>query len=57
MNALLRAGEALGFAMVAEFVEDQAVLLRLRALGVGYAQGFGIYQPHPVDSFAAEAAR
>ena len=57
MNALLRVGEALGFAMVAEFVEDQAVLLRLKALGVGYAQGFGIYQPHPVDSFAAEPAR
>src|SRR2546425_5949842 len=57
MNALLRVAEALGFAMVAEFVEDQAVLLRLKALGVGYAQGFGIYQPHPVDSFAAEAVR
>src|SRR2546427_544078 len=57
MNALLRVGEALGFAMVADFVEDQAVLLRLKALGVGYAQGFGIYQPHPVDSFAAEPAR
>jgi hypothetical protein len=37
--------------------EDQAVLLRLKALGVGFAQGFGIYPPHPVDCFAAEPAR
>src|SRR6266849_2145231 len=57
MNALLRVAEALGFAIVAEFVEDQAVLLRLKALGVGFAQGFGIYQPHPVDSFATEPPR
>src|SRR5205809_770395 len=31
-------------------------LARLGA-AVRFAQGFGIYQPHPVDSFAAEPAR
>ena len=56
MNAVLRVGEALGFAVVAECVEEQDVLLRLKALGVGYAQGFGIYQPHPIDKVAAPPA-
>jgi EAL domain-containing protein (putative c-di-GMP-specific phosphodiesterase class I) len=52
MNAVLRVGEAMNFSVVAECVEDQDVLLRLKALGVGYAQGFGIYQPHPIDKVA-----
>lgn len=57
MNALVRVAEAIGVRLVAECVEDQDVLARLKALGVGYAQGFGVYQPHPLDSLAAPAAR
>lgn len=53
MNAMLRVSEALKFSIVAECVEEQDVLARLKALGCGYAQGFGIYQPHPIASFAA----
>jgi EAL domain-containing protein (putative c-di-GMP-specific phosphodiesterase class I) len=49
LNAILRVGERFGFGVVAECVEEQDVLLRLKAMGVGYAQGFGISQPHPVD--------
>ena len=56
MNAILRVSEALKFSLVAECVEDQDVLERLHALGCGYAQGFGIYQPHPIDSLAAQPA-
>ena len=56
MGAVLRVGEALGFSVVAECVEDQDILLRLKALGAAYAQGFGIYQPHPIDSFASRTA-
>jgi hypothetical protein len=26
--------------------------LRLKALGVGYAQGFGIHEPGPLDKIA-----
>ena len=52
MNAMLRVSEALGFGLVAECVEDQNVLTRLKALGVAYAQGFGIYQPHPIEKVA-----
>jgi len=55
MKAILRVGESLGFGVIAECVEDQDVLMRLKSLGVGFAQGFGIYQPHPIDSFATKA--
>ena len=52
MNAMLRVGEALGFAVVAECVEDQDILMRLKAMGVAFAQGFGIYQPAPMQALA-----
>ena len=53
LDAIQRVGKALGYAVVAEFVEDQDLLLRLKALEIEYAQGFGIYQPQPLDSIAA----
>jgi EAL domain-containing protein (putative c-di-GMP-specific phosphodiesterase class I) len=53
MNAVLRVSEALGVGVVAECVEDQDVLTRLKALGVGFAQGFGIFQPQPIDKLVA----
>jgi EAL domain-containing protein (putative c-di-GMP-specific phosphodiesterase class I) len=52
LKAILRVGEALGIGVVAECVEEQDVLMRLTALGVGYVQGFGIYRPHPIDAIA-----
>ena len=53
MNAILRVSEALKFAIVAECVEDEDVLARLKALGCAYAQGFGIHKPQSIDSLAA----
>jgi EAL domain-containing protein (putative c-di-GMP-specific phosphodiesterase class I) len=53
LKAIVRVGEAAGFGVVAECVEDQSILVRLKALGAGYAQGFGVYRPHPIDSIAA----
>lgn len=52
MNALLSVARAFGFGLIAEFVEENDLLLRLKALGVGHAQGFGVYQPQPIESFA-----
>ena len=52
LRAIQDVGNAVGFKLVAEMVEDQDILLRLKAMGVGYAQGFGIYQPHPIDALA-----
>jgi len=52
LKAIVRVGEALGYQTIAEMVEDQDILMRLKALGVGYAQGFGIQQPHPIEKIA-----
>lgn len=48
-KAIVRVAQALGFQVIGECVEDQDVLGWLKALDVGYAQGFGIYQPQPID--------
>jgi EAL domain-containing protein (putative c-di-GMP-specific phosphodiesterase class I) len=54
MRAILRVAEVMQFQVVAEMVEEQDILVRLKALGVGYAQGFGIRQPHPIELIAGK---
>ena len=56
LKAILRVGEVIGFRVIAEMVEDQDIHTRLKALGVGYAQGFGIRQPHPIDLIAGRGS-
>lgn len=48
-DAINRICHAKGIRTVAEFVESQDVLEKLRQLGVDYAQGFGIAKPHPLE--------
>jgi len=55
LSAILRVSDTLGFAVVAECVEEQDVLARLKAMGVGYAQGFGVHPPHAIDALAQPA--
>ena len=57
LKALLRVSRAAGFEVIAEMVENQDILIRLKALGVGYVQGFGIMQPHPIELVADERGR
>jgi len=53
VKAVVRVAEVLRAGVVAECVEEQDVLVRLKALDVGYAQGFGVHQPQPLERFAA----
>jgi EAL domain-containing protein (putative c-di-GMP-specific phosphodiesterase class I) len=55
VQAFNQIGHVMGLTTVAEFVESQAILDRLRVIGVDYAQGFGIARPQPVASFAVAA--
>jgi EAL domain-containing protein (putative c-di-GMP-specific phosphodiesterase class I) len=34
---------------IAKFVEDDAILSKLKSLGINYAQGYGIAQPCPFE--------
>lgn len=42
-------GHVLGIKTIAEFVENQAILEKLRTIGVDYAQGYGIAKPCPLE--------
>jgi diguanylate cyclase (GGDEF)-like protein/PAS domain S-box-containing protein len=50
-------GHALGKRTVAEFVETQAILDKLREIGVDYAQGYAISQPRALDEVTAGIAQ
>lgn len=52
LRAVLRVGEVIRMGVIAECVEEQDILARLVALGVGYAQGFGVYQPLSIDALS-----
>jgi EAL domain-containing protein (putative c-di-GMP-specific phosphodiesterase class I) len=54
LKAVLRVAGGLGIGVVAECVEEQDQLLRLKAMDVAYAQGFGVYQPQPLERVAAK---
>lgn len=44
-------GHVMGKQTIAEFVENDDILERLREIGVDYGQGFGIEKPHPISEF------
>lgn len=46
-EAINRVGQVMGIRTVAEYVENDRILARLRKLGVDYAQGFGVHRPEP----------
>jgi diguanylate cyclase (GGDEF)-like protein/PAS domain S-box-containing protein len=49
VKALTEVSQALGKQVVAEFVENQAILEVLRDFGIEYAQGYHIGKPAPLD--------
>lgn len=48
VSAVNHIGHLLGFKTVAEFVENDAILTKLREIGIDYAQGYGIHKPEPL---------
>ena len=42
-------GHVMGKQTIAEFVENEAILEKLREIGVDYAQGYGIDRPRPIE--------
>jgi EAL domain-containing protein (putative c-di-GMP-specific phosphodiesterase class I) len=50
VSAINQIGHVMGLATIAESVEDQVLLERLRKLGVDYAQGHGVHVPASLES-------
>jgi diguanylate cyclase (GGDEF)-like protein len=49
VEAINNIGHAMGLITVAEYVEDQAILQRLREIKVDYVQGHGVQPPGPLE--------
>ena len=45
----------MGKRTIAEFVENDAILARLREIGVDYAQGYGISRPQAIENLLVES--
>ena len=48
MRSINDIGKVMGKRTIAEYVENDAILGKLREIGVDYAQGYGICRPTPV---------
>ncbi len=57
VEAIIGVASVMGIKTIAEFVENEQILAKIQALGIDYAQGYGIARPSPIDidflSFAA----
>jgi EAL domain-containing protein (putative c-di-GMP-specific phosphodiesterase class I) len=47
-------GHVMGMQTIAEFVENEAIEVIVRELGVDYAQGYGIEKPQPLSDILAK---
>ncbi len=56
VEAITHIGHVMGLTTIAEYVENDEIVRRLTALGVDYAQGYGVHRPQPLlwdDAVAA----
>ena len=51
VESINQIGHVMGLQTIAEFVEDENILMHLRDIGVDYAQGYGIHVPCPLSDF------
>lgn len=57
VESIHRVGRLMGIRTVAEFVEDAAILARLKTIGIDYAQGYHLHRPEPLMAGAATVRR
>jgi diguanylate cyclase (GGDEF)-like protein/PAS domain S-box-containing protein len=50
VECIHRMAQALGICTIAEFVEETAILEKLKTIGIDYAQGYGIALPCPLEA-------
>ena len=52
VEAVNKVGQVMGIHTIAEFVESEAILDRLRIIGVDYVQGYYIAKPLPIQALS-----
>ncbi|MFG6447512.1 EAL domain-containing protein [Roseateles sp. BYS180W] len=55
VRCFIDVAKVIGISTVAEFVENDATLQRLRAMGISYVQGYLLHQPQPLAQLPAQA--
>lgn len=50
VGAIARIAAVMDIKTIAEFVENDAIIAKLKVLGLDYAQGYGIARPYPLES-------
>jgi diguanylate cyclase (GGDEF)-like protein/PAS domain S-box-containing protein len=51
VEAINHIGHVMQLTTIAEYVESDAILVKLKIIGIDYAQGFAIDQPQPLDEY------
>jgi len=54
VEAINHIGHVMGIQTIAEYVENEQTLAKLRELGVDYVQGYGIHVPQPLNRSTAQ---
>ena len=49
VEAIQRIAHEMGIETIAEYVENEAILEKLKSIGVNYAQGYGIHKPEALN--------
>lgn len=57
VDSINQIGHVAGTQTIAEYVENTAILEKLRRLGVDFAQGYGIARPEPLHLLISNIAR
>ncbi len=52
VSAMVEIARALGLRTIAEFVESEEILIKLREFGVDFAQGYHVGRPRPIEELA-----
>lgn len=53
VEAINNIGHVMGIKTIAEYVENDLILEKLRSMGVDYGQGYGIAMPSPLENLSA----
>jgi EAL domain-containing protein (putative c-di-GMP-specific phosphodiesterase class I) len=56
MKAIARVCVGAGIGMIAECVEEESIIRHLRQMSIGFAQGFGIAVPQPIETGGIQPA-